>query len=124
MALFYFHCLFIKSKVILQKTLSPSNVNRSFFFLQTVGLGCLLPYYTILCGNSLHESKKNYSLLNVIHNYHFSNTFERVQADSEKWWYYHLYTLVTDYAHRIPSPINLILRPPMFILYLLKRFGK
>lgn len=59
-----------------------------------------------------------------IYIYHFSNTFERVQADSEKWWYYHLYTVVTDYAKRIPSPINLILRPPQFVLYVLKRNGK
>lgn len=49
-----------------------------------------------------------------------SNTFQSVQAESEKWWYYHLYTVVTDYAGRIPSPINLILRPIHLAMYLLK----
>lgn len=56
----------------------------------------------------------------LCNNFLFSNTFQTVQAESEKWWYYHLYTVVTDYAVRIPSPINLILRPINLTLYLLR----
>lgn len=41
----------------------------------------------------------------------FSNTFERIQTDSEKIWYYHLYTVVIDYTDWVPSPFNLIYHP-------------
>nr|XP_022311230.1 transient receptor potential cation channel subfamily M member 2-like [Crassostrea virginica] len=37
----------------------------------------------------------------------FSYTFERVQENSEKLWWYERYTAINDYQWRIPSPINL-----------------
>lgn len=68
---------------------------------------------------ALHMLFANLLLVNLVIA-KFSNTFQTVQAESEKWWYYHLYTVVTDYAVRIPSPINLILRPINLTLYLLR----
>ncbi|XP_078311840.1 transient receptor potential cation channel subfamily M member 2-like isoform X3 [Crassostrea virginica] len=41
----------------------------------------------------------------------FSYTFERVQKNSEKLWWYERYTAINDYSWRIPSPINLICTP-------------
>lgn len=41
----------------------------------------------------------------------FSYTFERVQENSEKLWHYEMYTLLSAYTWRIPSPINLVIRP-------------
>lgn len=67
----------------------------------------------------LHMLVANLLLVNLVIA-KFSNTFQSVQAESEKWWYYHLYTVVTDYAVRIPSPLNLILRPIHLTMYLLK----
>ena len=37
----------------------------------------------------------------------FSYTFERVQENSEKLWWYERYTAINDYQWRKPSPINL-----------------
>lgn len=50
-------------------------------------------------------------LMKLVFYYLFSNTFEFVHTNSEKLWHYHLYTVINDYSQRIPSPINLILRP-------------
>nr|XP_022311262.1 uncharacterized protein LOC111116556 [Crassostrea virginica] len=41
----------------------------------------------------------------------FSFTFERVQQDSEKLWWYERYTAINDYQWRIPSPLNLFFLP-------------
>ena len=41
----------------------------------------------------------------------FSYTFERVQQNSEKLWWYERYTAVHDYEWRIPSPFNLFFIP-------------
>lgn len=49
--------------------------------------------------------------ITLVFHYLFSNTFEFVHTNSEKLWHYHLYTVIKDYNHRIPSPINLIWRP-------------
>lgn len=49
----------------------------------------------------------------------FSNTFEFIHTNSEKLWHYHLYTVIKDYSQRIPSPVNLILRPIQLIRYLI-----
>nr|XP_022312126.1 transient receptor potential cation channel subfamily M member 8-like [Crassostrea virginica] len=38
----------------------------------------------------------------------FSNTFERVQKNSEKFWWYEQYALINFYQWHIPSPFNLI----------------
>nr|XP_022311261.1 uncharacterized protein LOC111116555 [Crassostrea virginica] len=41
----------------------------------------------------------------------FSYTFERVQKNSEKLWWYERYTAISDYQWRIPSPLNLLFIP-------------
>ncbi|XP_078329886.1 transient receptor potential cation channel subfamily M member-like 2 [Crassostrea virginica] len=41
----------------------------------------------------------------------FSYTFERVQQNSEKLWWYERYTAVHDYDWRIPSPFNILFIP-------------
>lgn len=48
-----------------------------------------------------------------------ANTFEFIHTNSEKLWHYHLYTVIKDYSQRIPSPVNLILRPIQLIRYLI-----
>lgn len=55
----------------------------------------------------------------LVFNYLFSNTFEFIHTNSEKLWHYHLYTVIKDYSQRIPSPVNLILRPIQLIRYLI-----
>lgn len=96
--------------------------NRSIWEADPYTKRCPQEDWTVPVIAGLHMLFANLLLVNLVIA-KFSNTFERVQADSEKWWYYHLYTVVTDYAKRIPSPINLILRPPQFVLYVLKRNG-
>lgn len=55
----------------------------------------------------------------LVFDYLFSNTFEFIHTNSEKLWHYHLYTVIKDYSQRIPSPVNLILRPIQLIRYLI-----
>lgn len=55
----------------------------------------------------------------LVFNYLFSNTFEFIHTNSEKLWHYHLYTVIKDYSQRIPSPVNLILRPIQLTRYLI-----
>ncbi|KAJ8311512.1 hypothetical protein KUTeg_010867 [Tegillarca granosa] len=52
----------------------------------------------------------NWLLLNIVIAM-FSSQYERVHSTSEQKWRHHRNIVVTDYQHRIPSPINLIIRP-------------
>lgn len=51
----------------------------------------------------------------LVYNYFF----QLIHTNSEKLWHYHLYTVIKDYSQRIPSPVNLILRPIQLIRYLI-----
>ena len=42
---------------------------------------------------------------------HFSNTFARVQQNSETLWWYERYTAIHDYQWRVPSPFNVLFIP-------------
>lgn len=127
----YFQWLFIRlhfiqkeNKFILHTMFSTSKVNSFLTVMKKVALYpiiqiCSPNTYCIYCffPNIYVYMSICFMLCNK---FLFSNTFQSVQAESEKWWYYHLYTVVTDYAVRIPSPLNLILRPIHLTMYLLK----
>jgi len=51
-------------------------------------------------------------LINAIYS---SYRFEIVQNNSEKLWRYWRYAVVMDYRTRVPAPLNLIIRPFMFV---------
>ncbi|XP_071166783.1 transient receptor potential cation channel subfamily M member 8-like isoform X2 [Mytilus edulis] len=46
----------------------------------------------------------------------FSYRFERVQENSEKLWRYLRYEVIMDYRTRIPAPLNLVIRPILFVV--------
>lgn len=50
----------------------------------------------------------------------YSYTFEKVQENSGKHWHYQFYTVLREYKWRIPSPINILIRPFFFIFKIQK----
>lgn len=51
----------------------------------------------------------------------FSYSYDTVQVEAEKLWRFQRYTVIYDYIGRIPSPINLIIRPPKLVIYILSK---
>lgn len=47
---------------------------------------------------------------------YYSYTFEKVQENSGKHWHYQFYTVLSEYKWRIPSPINILIRP-FFLIF-------
>lgn len=84
--------------------------NRSIWQADPSKERCPQQDLTVQVIAGLYMMFTNILLVNIIIA-RFSNTFERIQTDSEKIWYYHIYTVVIDYADWVPSPFNLIYHP-------------
>ncbi|CAC5374849.1 unnamed protein product [Mytilus coruscus] len=61
----------------------------------------------------------NWLLLNIVIAM-FSSRFERIQQKSEQKWRYYRHSVVIDYEHRIPSPLNFPFRILSVINYTTK----
>jgi hypothetical protein len=56
-------------------------------------------------------------LINAIYS---SYRFEIIQNNSEKLWRYWRCAVIMDYRTRIPAPLNIVIRPVMFVYRVIK----
>lgn len=90
--------------------------NRSIWESDPSTKRCPEEDWTVPVIAGLYMIVVNLLLVNIVIA-NFSNTFEFIHTNSEKLWYYHLYTVIKAYSQRIPSPINLICRPTQLIIF-------
>lgn len=84
--------------------------NRSIWEAVPSTERCPQQDWTVPVVAGLYMMFTNLLLVNIVI-VQFSNTFARIHTNSEKIWYFHLYTVMDDYSRRIPPPFNLVIYP-------------